>query len=670
MPIQIQGFEDQIRHAPDHTVVRDLPGLERMVNALAPARALTFDFETNGLAYWAHARPCGVALATRDAGRILSWYVPYRHQTGEPQLPPEVVVPVIRRLLGNPNTLKVAHHVKFDDHMGRRDGIQVAGPRYDTMVGARLYDENRRVALKVRAADDRGHQDAHELENRLGREVLALAKSQRIGVEEYRARFGYSQVPVELCGSYACFDVQYTTELYEFYEAWGLSGLYPRIWPTEMELTRVLCDMEELGAPIDVEYLSRLRDTLAEHKERLEVQLHGVLRESMFNLGNDGELRNFLLDELRLPLTKLTKAGRGIPWAVRDRMWKDDPAAMRKLLSVDDDVLEEFEDHDQSGALKIIREWREAEKIHNTYTTSILDRCDSNGVIHGDLDQIGTNTGRFSSRNPNLQNFAKDSDARAKKYSGKSLEDGGIDPWSVRRAFVVRGPRTPRQVWDYSQIELRVLAFFSRDPIMVETFLTGGDIHKRTSEEIGCDRRLAKVINFGLSYVMTAKGMARQTKRDEDSCEQFMGLFFQRYSGIASFREWFWAQVRKNGGQFSNPFGRTRRVPAVHSPRGFERARAERQAIATLIQGTAAELMKESLVRIARWLRERQLPAQLVSTVHDELWIDTEVQCFAEVARGTKALMEHFPEFHPIPIIADGEYITTNWAEKKPLPAA
>ena len=172
------------------------------------------------------------------------------------------------------------------------------------------------------------------------------------------------------------------------------------------------------------------------------------------------------------------------------------------------------------------------------------------------------------------------------------------------------------------------------------------------------------------SYVMTAKGMSRQTKRPLDECEHFMGLFFQRYHGITTFREWFWDRVRKSGGQFSNPFGRTRRIPAMFSPKGFERARAERQAIATLIQGTAAELMKESLVRVARWLRERQFPARLVSTVHDELWIDTDVSCFAEVARGTKALMEDFSEFQPIPIIADGEYMVTNWAEKQKLPAA
>jgi DNA polymerase-1 len=275
------------------------------------------------------------------------------------------------------------------------------------------------------------------------------------------------------------------------------------------------------------------------------------------------------------------------------------------------------------------------------------------------------NTGRMSSSDPNLQNFSQDNDERALSNSGKSLKDGGVDPWSVRRAFIVESPRKPRLIIDYSQIELRVLAYYSKDPIMVDNYLKGGDIHKRTAEEVGVTRRVAKVINFGLSYCLTAQGMARQVGISVPEAEHFMEKFFKQYAGISSFREYFWDKVRRNNGQFSNCFGRTRRVSQINSGKQWERGRAERQAIGTLVQGTAAELTKEALVRIDDWLVAAKIPACLTSTVHDELWIDSDVECVAEVGRNAKRLMEDFPEFDPIPITVSGSYTMTNWAEKK-----
>jgi len=383
--------------------------------------------------------------------------------------------------------------------------------------------------------------------------------------------------------------------------------------------------------------------------ESLELQIQSMLGGRRIHLGSDDEVRQLLLG-LGCQLTKRTRA---------------------KALSVDREVLDFFSDH--HPVIPLLKEWREAEKIRSTYTNSILIRLDSKNILHADFQQVGTNTGRLSCREPNFQNQPNDSDERAIKFSGKKLEHGGYDPWSVRRAFGTRGKGWVRQYWDYSQIELRVLAYYSRDPVMVDAYLNGEDIHSRTSQEVfetteKSMRRVAKIINFGLSYCMTDVGLSRQAKIPKEDAVKFLAKFFQRYAGVATFREVFWNQVRRDKGMFQNIFGRPRRVPGILSPDKWERLTAERQAIATLIQGTAAELTKESIVRVHRFFKEEKLPAYLSNTVHDEIQVDCHTDVLEVVAKGMKKRMEDFEEFKPIPIIVDGDYTVQSWADKKGLP--
>jgi DNA polymerase-1 len=275
-------------------------------------------------------------------------------------------------------------------------------------------------------------------------------------------------------------------------------------------------------------------------------------------------------------------------------------------------------------------------------------------------------------REPNFQNQPTDDDDRALAHSGKKVEDGGIDPWSIRRAFTVRqdgGRAIPRLFFDYSQIELRAIAYYSADPRMVQTYLEGGDIHDTVSKEVDRPRRIAKVINFGLSYGLTETGLARQAKLSSEEAKATMQRFFGRFPGIQKLRTRLYAAMRADPqASFTNVFGRTRRLPAINSEEAWEAGRAERQAIGSLIQGTAAELTKESIVRLAQFFEAEKLPAKLVNTVHDEVQIDCPVECFVEVVRGVWKRMEDFPEFSPIPIVVDGEYTLKSWADKLPLP--
>jgi DNA polymerase-1 len=632
-------------------VVRDGETFERAIRELQDQPALTFDFETSGLAWYRHARACGIALGCwHQDGRIQNYYVPFRHQTGEQQLDINLIGPALKGLLERP-TLKVGHHLKFDYHIAWCEGWYPQGPRYDVMIGAQFYDENRLLALKERAITDLGISTAGYWEGEVDKEIVRLAKQHRLGKDAYRSRYGYAQVPVELCGIYACHDVEFATLLWGFYERNKVSTNYPRVFQTEQDLVEVLVELEHTGIPVDTHYMVGLRDRVSKARDELGQQVEHWLMPHRVDIASDDELRRYLTGVLRLPLHKFTKT---------------------KKLSVDREALEEFKD--VSPVIPLIMEWRDANKIATTYTGSILDRVDTEKMLHCNLKQVGTNTGRLACADPNLQNLPTDDDERTLKLIGVSLKDGGIDPWSVKRGFQVPNGMV-RLFADYSQIELRVLAYYTGDPIMHDVYRTGGDIHERTSLEVfgksGLNddsiRRPAKVINFGLSYCLSAKGLARQAKMSIDKAEAFMDRFFQRYAGIAKYRPYFWNECRRHGNQFVNRFGRPRRVWNLTAPEEFDRARAERQAIGSLVQGTAAELTKESMVRIHRWIKANNITAYMRLTVHDEIQVDVPIESWKRVAKAVKALMEDYPEFAPIPIVVDIAMSTTTWAEKKKI---
>ncbi len=660
MATQLRAFQtlpQNLTLDPLKRIVRSGEQFQQMMNHLShpSVKALTIDFETSGLEWFKKSRACGLGLGAWDEhGQIHCYYVPFRHQTGEQQLDKAIIDPGLKWLWENPNTTKIAHNIKFEDHMARREGWKLGGKRYDTLVGARLYNENMPVALKDRAVTDLGLAQAKDWDSALDREIVKRGKENKLGKKAYLKKYGYSQVPIDLCGFYGCHDIDFTTRLFWFYEQHKISTYYDRIWQTEMDLTEAICDIEEAGLPIDREYLERLRESLGGVLAGLEDQIfHMLPAGQMFNMGSDDELRRYLIRDLRLPLYKETESG--------------------KDYSVDDDVLAEFAP--MHPPLQKMRDWRIAKKLSSTYTDSIISRLDDNNVLHGELDQGGTNTGRFASKNPNLQNFPSDDDDRSLAHTGKKIKDGGYDPWSIRRAFVMPRKGYCRVFYDYSQVELRVLAHYTQDPVLVKAYLNGEDIHLRTQTEVFGDpdplspkRRFAKILNFGLSYCMSEIGYARNAKIPEHEAKQHMDAFFKRYAGIATFRNTFWNKVRAQRGWFNNMFGRTRRLPEICAMEFWRAKRAERQAIGSLVQGTAAELTKEATVRIHKWIKEEGLPASIVTIIHDDIQVDCPTEMRDYIARGMKKRMEDFPEFAPIPITVDGQYTETNWAEKHSLP--
>lgn len=654
--------------------------LQEAENFLSRARVIAHDYETDGLAWWAGKRACGGALSARVDGEVRGFYVPYRHRTGQRQVDPEVAVAFQKRFVEDPRVLKVYHNRKFDDHMGRRDGITIAGPCEDTMLAARLYREDAPAGLKERALSDLNDPDAKRHEDLLNLDIVRLAKAMGLTKTAYKDAFGYAALDLFLCGRYAAHDAYLTLRLHEFYEEKGVREYYSRsprgsdywgVWDVEMALVEVLCDMEEVGVPVDVDHVRNMSRHLAREKERAELAFFSESGLEYFNLGSDDQLRERLQSK-GCKFTKMTSKGN---------------------LAMDANVL--VETMAKLPFVKWVLRWRDVDKLLSTYTVSLLKFVDEHGVLHGNYRQMGTNTGRLSCGEPNLQNIVSGVDLKFLR-DVLGFEKDRLDACrlyeSVKRIFVVQrtsadpffSPRMFRNYSDYSQVELRVIAHYTQDPRLLRTYREGGDVHDEVERTVfdtgkhedpvtgeardGPNRRKAKVINFGLSYCMSPIGFHNQLP--EVSVEEAEGYFDQynvNFPEVDAFRKQFWGFVLTNGLCFNSMFGRTRRVPAIASPVWRLAQRAKRQAFATLIQGTAADVMKLSLVRVSRALRDAGLGSRLTGTVHDEAHVDGPVEEFAEVARLLKSVMEDFPDF-TVPVVVDSEYSVTHWGDKHPVP--
>lgn len=614
-------------------IVQTADQFEYMMQFLRGKPWLIFDWETSGTRWWAHARGCGLALGSWDeAGQIRSFYVPMAH-VGDVdfQWDPHRILPIINQLFLDQTSVKIAHNLKFDAHINRVMGLALEGPLFCTMVGARAYDDNNFVALKRRAVDDLGYRHAGHWEGLVDAEIKRLAKDNKLTKTKYLDRFGYSELPIDLTGFYACHDIQFCGELFQLYLPTVQS--MPIVWPAEMDLLDALVATEARGQRIDVDYLANLKLGLSSHKKMLERRIEKQLGSRMFTLSSDAKLREFLL--------------------VSGCRWEETTKA--GLPSVDAFVLKKLTP--TLPILETVREWRDAQKLYTTYTQSLIDAADTNGFVHPNFKQEGTNTGRLSCSNPNFQNVAGDSKAHPH--------------WSIRKAFLTPGDGWVRLFRDYSQIELRVLAFYSKDRVLCESYLSGEDVHARTATEVFGSpapeyRRRAKIINFGLSYGLSPIGFARQVGVSVEEAKAFYEKFWQKYPGIAQFRAEFINHCVSQGCEFRNLFGRIRRIPDLGSGLIKEQSRAQRQAIGSLIQGTAGEFTKISYGRIHKWLKAESLEDQafLDGTVHDELSVACRGEVFAKVNAGMREIMEDFPQFHPIPILSGLEVTTTNWSAK------
>ncbi len=555
----------------------------------------------------------GVAVCT---GRRKAFYIPLSH-TGEgglEQLDTDIVLKKLEPVFSDSNLKKYGHNLKTASLVLSRNGITLKGKLYDVMVASYVLNPSRR-----------GYDLADIVQDHLGRIIPSSKDLMGSGVKA----IPFHAVPLNDAAQYACCRADCVSSLVPVLdgdmENTGLGDLFHNV---EMPLVEVLASMEKRGVLLDCKLLKEQSLQLGELLGVSEKKIYRLAGEE-FNINSPKQLQKILFERLGLPRGKKTKAG----------------------YSTDVDVLTNLARSYELPAE--ILAYRSLAKLKSTYIDALpaLVNPDT-GRVHTSYNQTVTATGRLSSSNPNLQNIP------IRTQEGKR----------IRQAFIASEGCEIVSA-DYSQIELRILAHLSGDKMLIDAFESGEDIHTKTasnlfgvfpgmvSEEM---RRQAKVINFGVIYGMSPFGLARELGISQKKAKDYIDGYFSRFSGVREFIEEMLEKTRERG-YVTTLLNRRRYIPEINSNNVQVRQFAERMAVNTPIQGTAADLIKVAMLNIAARIRERALSSFMIMQVHDELVFEVSMREREEVMNIVKWEMENVITLK-IPIrveIASGK----NWNE-------
>ena len=402
-------------------------------------------------------------------------------------------------------------------------------------------------------------------------------------------------------------------------------------WKLDLPLVQVLLRMEQAGVRVDSDVLREMSSRLAVTIDDLAERIYASTGHR-FNINSPKQLGDVLFNKMDLP--KPMKYGKG------------------KVISTAQDILEDLAQHHEVPAL--VLEYRQLQKLKGTYLDALPVLADAQGRIHTTFNQVGTATGRLSSTNPNLQNIP------VRTAVGREI-----------RAAFVAGEGNLLMSADYSQIELRLMAHFSQDPLLLDAYRTGKDIHTLTAAEVfevdaetmdKETRARAKAVNFGIVYGISPFGLAAQLGIDQKVAKEYIARYFERYKGVAAFIEKTLETVRRDGA-VRTAFGRVRPIPDIQSRNPNQRGFAERTAVNTPLQGTAADLIKIAMLRIDAAMRARKLKSVMTLQVHDELLFDVVPAEAEQMQELVKREMESAAKFS-VPIVAEVG-LGKNWRDIK-----
>ncbi len=577
----------------DYQAIMDKAALADLIARLEKADRFALDTETTSTNPM-QAALVGLSFAVK-AGQ--AFYIPCAHNYlgAPPQLKLQEVLTKLKPVLENPKIKKVGQNIKYDWMVLARHGIDLKGVAFDTMLASYLLNPSKRAHNLDQIALDFLDHKTITYEQVAGKGKNALT---------------FSRVPVDKAIPYACEDADITfmarDVLMPRLKELGLEELMEAV---EMPLVPVLMRMEMRGTGVDVGRLHELSKYFAHELDALEGSIHGLAGE-VFNINSPQQLGRILFEKLKLPVQKKTKKKTG--------------------YSTDVNVLTALAEHHELPAL--ILNHRTLAKLKSTYADALIDLVDPDtGRIHTSYNQTVAATGRLSSSDPNLQNIPI------------RTEEGR----KIRQAFI------PRKGWkllsaDYSQVELRILAHCSADEILIKAFQKNEDIHNRTASEVfqvepasitAELRRQAKAINFGIIYGMSAFGLSRQLEISNKMAKTYIDHYFDRYKGVKRFMDQTIAEARKTH-RTSTLLGRIRLLPDIESRNVMVRQAAERTAINTPIQGSAADLIKVAMIKVDQALTEKKLSAAMLMTVHDELVFEVPPDELKTVTKLVKEIME------------------------------
>ena len=568
------------------------------------AELTALDTETTSLDSFA-ARLVGISLSVTPGEAC---YIPLAHTAPgvADQLPRDEVLDKLKPWLGAVDRKKVLQNAKYDQHVFANHGIALAGIEHDTMLQSYVIES------------DKGHDLGQLCTRHLGLATIAYEDLCGKGAKQ----IGFDQVDIERAATYAAEDADVTLRVHDvlhpqFANEPGLSRIYHEI---EMPARQVIWQMERTGILIDGDVLARQSHEIGQKIMALEAKAHELAGQP-FNLASPKQLGEILFTKLGLPVKKKTASGGPL---------------------TDEEVLSELAlDYPLP---KLLLEHRSLAKLKGTYTDKLPRMINpETGRVHTHFSQASVVTGRLASSDPNLQNIPVRS------------EEGR----RIRTAFVAPEGSSIVSA-DYSQIELRIMAHLSGDERLLDAFAHGEDVHRATASEIfgvtplevGPDqRRVAKSINFGLIYGMSAFGLARQLGLERSAAQTYIDRYFARYPGVARYMEEARESARQHG-YVETAFGRRLWFPEIRSSNGNRRQAAERAAINAPMQGTAADLIKLAMIAVQDWLEKSALKSRLVLQVHDELVLEVPDDELMEIRTHLPRLMGHVAQLK-VPLVVE-----------------
>ncbi len=599
--------QDWARKGTYHAVT-SVGELDRLLVEMAHGGRMAFDFETTSVDEMV-ARPVGFSFTNRP---FEAWYVPLVAE-GKPVVPEAEAKALLRRCIMEERTEIVGQNLKYDFKVLSRWGIPEAVLHFDTMIASWLLD----------AAS--GIYNMDYLAERY------LAGYQTVKYDDVVTAKGgsFGDVPLAEAVRYAAEDSDITWRLYEVFsqdlKERGMEQLFETV---EMPLVRILSDMELAGIRLERRKLETFDTEVVDRITAIEREIYGEVGHE-FNINSTKQLQEVLFQERGLPTVKKNKTG----------------------FSTATDTLEQLAALDIVP--RLILQNRGLVKLKNTYIDTLPTMIHAEtGRVHTSYTQTGTATGRLSSRNPNLQNIPIRND----------------DGRRIRDAFVP-GEGNLFLSADYSQIELVVLAHLADDPGLKEAFLHGEDIHTHTAAMIfnvhpdlvmSEQRRIAKTINFGVMYGMSAFRLSNELQISRKDAQTFIDNYFTRFAGVSAFMQHVREEAEKTG-KVSTILGRERAVPEILSRNKMEKAGADRIVVNTVIQGSAADIMKMAMINVVKAMKAQKMQSRLLLQVHDELIFEVPKREVTAMQLLVKREMEQAYQLS-IPLRVSME-VGTSWGE-------
>ena len=585
--------------------------MKEIEKKLDKSKYFAFDTETTSLlAHEAELVGFSFALQAHEG-----FYIPTRHNE-QTELNPEEVTNWLKEVLERNENKIIGQNLKYDISVLQKYDIKIKKFCADTML----------MSYAINSTATRHNLDSLA-DHYLSIQTIKYSDVMGKGANKYKA---FSEVPIKEATNYAAEDADIALQLYENFKEKIDEETNNLLQEIEYPLVNVLIDMENKGALIDTNHLMKLSNDFGSKLINLTQKIHNASG-SVFNIDSPKQLSEILFTKLKIETKGLKKTSTG-------------------YYSTSESVLQKLSENNE--IVKDILEYRTLAKLKNTYTDKISDICDANSRVHTSYHQGVTSTGRLSSSDPNLQNIPIRTD------EGITIREAFISPRGMKLLAV-----------DYSQIELRLMAHYSKDPIMLDSFRNNEDIHKRTASEIfGVEisdvdsqmRRRAKTINFGLLYGMSSFGLSNQLEVSRTEADIFLNNYFERYAAVKTFMINTVEQAKKD--KFVKTlYNRKIHVPNIEASNYMMRQGSERAAINGPLQGSAADIIKIAMINIQNWINKSKSNVRMILQVHDELIFEVPDHFSDE---DIKPIIEIMEETTKISVPLKVEYgFGSNWRE-------